>query len=376
MKSLLTLHLKSIIALAVSYFMGAYFAVAIGAPEFLQMAGVIAAILALVPKGINLKGSLAESAITITDIIAEYGNYYKKGSQAVKDIRVKLMQPSVTEDFFGTRTTTDTRIQLANASITRVLQAYQSAFTPISTTKFTPQIINLDHFKIDAKILPHDLMESWLGFLADNAQTPKDTPLVKYWLENLVIPQSKEDLEQLEIFWGVKAAPVPNTPAAPGTSMNGIKEKLKQAGVNVVTMGTVPTDAVEFVSYVEDFFANIPELGRKFMKKIAMNTNLELRFKQGMRLKYNMHYAQATDTATLIDFPVKVVGLPSHDGHNVIWTTPEDNKIVGNKNPGNQTTFDIQPADREVKVLTDFHKGVGFWTPNLVFRSDISLTNV
>lgn len=374
MKSLLTLHLKSILALAISYFMGAYFAVAIGAPEFLQMAGLIAAVLALVPKGINLKGSLAESTITITDIITEYGNYYKKGSQAVKDIRVKLFQPSETEAFFTTKTTTDTKIELANATITRVLQGYQAAFTPIGDTKFTPQVIMLDHFKIDAKILPHNLMESWLGFLAENAQTPKDTPLVKYWVENLVIPQSKEDLELSEIFWGIKVAPAPGVASPAGANMNGIKEKLKGAGVNVITMGAVPTDPIEFVSYVEDFYANIPQLAQKVMKNIAMSNILASRYRQGMRLKYNMNYAQSNDPLSLIDFPCKIVGLPSHDGHNVIWTTPEDNKKVGNKNPGNQTTFDIQPADREVKLLTDFHKGVGFWTNNLVYRSDISLT--
>ncbi|SDM40348.1 hypothetical protein [Pedobacter antarcticus] len=314
-----------------------------------------------------------EPTINIADLLAEFGSFYRAGSQNVKDVRVKLMQPSVTELFFTSRLTTSTRLELANSSITRVLQAYQSAFTPIGDTTFKPQIITLDHLKIDAKILPHDLMESWMGFLVENAQKPADTPLVKYWLENLVIPKFHEDLETYEIFKGIKAPIVPGTASAPGASMNGIKEKLKAAGTNVITVGAVPTDPVEFCEYVEQIVAEIPELIRTKIKRVAMNPNLELRFKQGKRAKYNQYYAQDTDLLKLADFDCSVAGLPSHTGSDVIWTTIEDNKIIGNKNPKNQTTFDIQVENREVKVLTDFHKGVGFWTNDLVYRNDVVL---
>lgn len=313
--------------------------------------------------------------IEIQDIITEFGNYYKPGGQSIKDVRTALMAPSETELFFGTpRLTTATRIELSNAAISRVLQGYQVDFTEIGQTEFTPQIINLDHFKIDVKIAPAELMESWLGFLAENALQPKDCPLIKYWLEMLVIPKSKEDLEIYEIFAGKKVAPTKGTASAAGSNMNGIKEKLKAADISVITMGAVPTEPVEFVDYVEDFAGNIPEVARNATKNIAMNKTLELRYKQGKRKKYNQYYAQDADLLKLADFDINVKGLTSHASSTVIWATPDNNKVIGNKNPGNQTVFNIQEFDRQVKALTDFHKGVGFWSNKAVFRSDIALS--
>jgi hypothetical protein len=370
-KSLLTL----LVAFIVSFALGGFLAQAAGIPNVALPLGTALFATTFIPKNVAA-GSLlmALPTIDISEIITEFGNYYRAGSQAVKDLRVKLMQPLETEAFFTPRLTTSTRIELGNASITRVLQAYQKNFTPIGDTKFTPQIIDLDHIKIDVSIVPHDVMESWLGYLAENGLKPQDCPLVKYWLEMLVIPKSREDLELFEIFHGKKGAIVVDTPSPQGETMNGIKEKLKGAGIQVVAMGAVPSDPVLFVEYVETYFASIPEIIRNNIKRIAMNKTLELRFKQGKRKKYNQYYAQDTDLLKLADFDASVVGLASHVGHNVIWSTVEDNKIIGNKNPQNATVFNIQPFDRQVKGLTDFHKGVGFWANNLVYRTDIPLT--
>lgn len=375
MKSIFSLSIRTFFAFALTFLFGAFASQAAGAPDQALVVGVAfsAVSFAVAPGLFHLKGSLAVSTITIADLITEYGAYYSAGSQSLKDLRVALMQQSVSEGFFTPRLTTATRIELANAQITRVLQAYQKAFTPISDTSFTPQVIKLDNLKIDVSIVPHDLMESWLGFLALNALKPEDCPIVKYWLENLVIPKYNEDLEMNEFFYGKTGAVTAGTATAPGASMNGVREKLKQTGVQVITMGAVPTVATEFVEYVEDFRGTLPELAKRVCKRIAMAPVLEQRFAQGMREKYNVNYAQVSDKKTIIDTDCQVVGLPSQTGHGVIWTTPEDNKIIANKNPENQGIFDLQKQGREIQALTDFHKGVGFWNPALVFRSDISL---
>jgi hypothetical protein len=373
MKSPLMLSIKLITGTLISYAMGGILAYAAGAPDYVvTMVGAFFAFFSLVPKGINLNGSLA--TITVTDLVTEYGAFYKAGSQALKDLRAKLFQPSVTEAFFTNRLTDSTRLELANSTITRVLQAFQSAFTPLGDTTFTPQPIILDHLKIDADIIPHDLMETWLGFLALNALKPADCPIVKYWLEELVIPKYWEDLEMYEIWNGKKLAIVPGTPSAASAAMNGIKEKLKGNGVNVITMGAVPTDPTLFVEYVEDYSANIPELIRGKIDAHAMNPTLALRYKQGMRAKYNLHYAQEADLMKLADFDIKIKSLPSMTGHTSIWSTIPENRIIANKNSKNQGLFDIQVDKRKVLALTDFHKGIGFWDNKLLFRTDVSLT--
>lgn len=373
MKPLLTLSFKLICSIAVSFFMGIFLATAVGAPDYIvSIVGTSFACLSLVPKGINLKGSLA--TITVTDLVTEYGAYYKAGSQALKDLRTKLFQPSVTEEFFTPRTTESTRLELANSTITRVLQGYQSAFTTLGDTTFTPQPLMLDHLKIDVDIVPHDLMETWLGFLALNALKPQDCPIVKYWLEELVIPKYWEDLETYEIFSGKKLAIVPGTPSVASAAMNGINEKLKAPGVNVIPLGAVPpTDPVLFVEYVNAMGGSIPELIRGKVDAFAMSETFSIRFKQGMREKYNLHYAQEPDLMKLADYNIKIKVLPSMAGKNVIWGTIPDNRIIANKNAKNQGIFDVQVEKRKVIALSDFHKGVGFWTNNLVFRNDAVL---
>jgi len=374
-QSILTLSVKAILGIALTYLFGAFAANAAGFSEYASAVGTTLAVVNIaVSPGLNFNGTLQVSTITIADLITEYGAYYRAGSQSLKDLRTQLFQPSVSEAFFTPRLTTATRIELANAAQTRVLQAYQKAFTPIGDTSFTPQVIKLDNMKIDVSIVPHDLMETWLGFLALNALKPEECPIVKYWLENLVLPKSKEDIEMNEFFWGKTGVVTPGTPTAVGASMNGVREKLKGAGVQVVTMGAVPTDPVEFVTYVEDFRATLPELAKRACKRIAVSPVLEERFATGMRNKYNVNYQQVTDKKKIIDTDCEIVGLPSQTGHGVIWTTPEENKIVGNKNPENQSIFDLQKQGRELQALTDFHKGVGFWNEKLVFRSDIALT--
>ena len=368
----LSFSLKALLIIGMAFFFGGYVAVAAEIPQYALAFGTGAALFTLLPKGLQQAGVF--NVIAIGDIIAEYGNYYRAGSQSVKDLKIALMQKSETESFFTSRLTAATRLELGNASITRVLQAYQHGFTPIGDTTFKPQVIELDHMKIDVKILPAELMDSWLGYLAENGLVPKDCPIVKFWLEKLVIPKFQEDLELNEIFSGKKTTVVADTPSATGTTMNGVKEKLKAAGINTVTMGIVPPDPILFVKYVEDFFGNIPEIVRNGCKQIAMNKTLMLRYKQGKRAKYNQYYAQDADLLKLADFDATVVGLASHAPSTVIWTSPEDNKIIGNKNPGNQTVFNLQEFNREVKGLTDFHKGVGFWSNALVYKSDVALT--
>lgn len=372
--SIFSISLKAFFGLALSFLFGAFAAGAAGLPEYQAAAGTAMTLASIAfSPGMQLKGTLMASTITISDLITEYGAYYRAGSQSLKDLRTQLFQPSVSEAFFTPRLTTSTQIELANAQQTRVLQGYQKAFTPIGDTSFTPQVIKLDNLKIDVSIVPHDLMETWLGFLALNGLKPEEMPIVKYWLENLVLPKSKEDLELNEFFYGKTGVVTPGTATVAGASMNGVREKLKQTGVQVVTMGAAPTIATEFVEYVEDFRNSLPDLAKAACKRIAMSTAMEELFARGMREKYNVNYAQVTDKKTIIDTNCQVVGLPSQTGHSVIWTTPEENKIVGNKNPENQTIFDLQKQGREIQALTDFHKGVGFWNPKLVFRSDVSL---
>jgi hypothetical protein len=313
----------------------------------------------------------------ISAILAEFGAVYKAGGQGVKDLQTKLTQKSETDAVFGLRVTENTVLEKSTASHTRVLQSFQKGFTPLGSSKFELEKIPLYKLKVDVSEYPDEIEESWLGFLADSNLSRKDWGYVKYWLEQLVLPQMQEDWEKFEVFKGVRTAPTTGTASASGTLINGIRKMIQLANAasktNKVVLGAPPTDPVLFVEYMETFYKSIPELHRSALIGFNMSKTLRDRFKEGMRTKYNTNYAQVGSLLTIIDSSIAVNGYESHAGSDMVWTTIKGNTAMGVKKPANETVFKVEESKREVVAMTDFYKGLGFWYYPYVYHNDRDL---
>ncbi|RZK30222.1 MAG: hypothetical protein EOO61_19560, partial [Hymenobacter sp.] len=166
-------------------------------------------------------------AVKIQEIVAEFGKVYIDKGQNVKDLITLLKLENETDALFNYFPTTDTKLYRANAGITRVLQGFQKLFTPISDITIKLDSIELDRIKIDVAEYPDDILPSWAGFLAGIGEPErKKWPFVKWWLETLVVPQFKEDLE-LECFTAVKAPIVEGVATAVNTSLNGYRKRIR-----------------------------------------------------------------------------------------------------------------------------------------------------
>jgi hypothetical protein len=64
------------------------------------------------------------------------------------------------------------------ASLDRVVQPFQKAFTPIGTFKFKPNEFSLYKLKIDMQEYPDDLEATYLGFLADLPEADRSNGLL------------------------------------------------------------------------------------------------------------------------------------------------------------------------------------------------------
>lgn len=369
--------LSAVTSIALAFFVGVFVASATGLEQFAVPIGAATTLLTLIPQS-SANGVL--KAIVITDILTEWGAFYRAGGQGVKDLLTKLRQRSVTAQYFPTRVTENTIMEKAVADFARVLQRFQKGWTPIGTTTFTPTKIPLYKLKIDLQETPDDLEESWLGFLADNNLDRRQWPFIRWYLENALI-KADEDLELNEIYKGVVGTITPGTATAAGASLQGIKAQLNAhhaaGNLGTVTMGAVPTtDAEDFVDYVEDFINNIPRLLRRELDFLFVNEDLHDLFRDGMRAKYNTNYEQVADSriTKLRNDNINLVGLPSMDGSTRIWTTPKFNRQGGFKKPKNERIFEVEKVDRTVKAYTDYHKGYGFWIPQYVYSNDVELT--
>lgn len=369
------LTLKTILLLSIAFVFGFTASTAYGAPDVAPAVGLVFTAFCFIPNQLTA-GSFA--SITATDIVSEWGQVIRSNRAAATDLMMELRVKSETESIFTRRITDLTVLEKANVQFARVLQRFQTGFTPIGGVTFKPNKINLYRLKIDAQETPDILVETWLTFLTDNKLNRKEWPFAKWYAAEL-LKKSVEDFERFEVFGGVPGTITPGVATAQGTQILGIRKQLNDghaAGkTRTLTMGAVPTDPLLFVKYIEDMSKLAMSANEVLFQEIdAFNMSKQLvrRFKEGMRAKYNMAYNQ-TDLVTIIDTNVAIRGLNSHVGSNKIWATPAWNRECGIKGPENENVMAIENVDRQVKFYTDFFKGIGFWQPEYIYQNDVDL---
>ena len=320
------------------------------------------------------------TAITTTDLVNEFGAYYQKNGQGVKDIYRKLRYGTVTEQLFKKINTVDTKKDIVEAVHDRVVQPYQSAFTPISSLEFKPHTIPLYKVKIDLELLPDELIETWVAFLEGEGIDRKSWPFVKWYIANEVLPQSLEDWEMNEVFAGVKAAIIPGTAGAAGTSTNGIKkiinDHITAGDITTIATGALSSDPETFVGQIESFMEAISKLYWKKKMKLAMNEDRHQLFLRGMDLKYNVNFLKQADMERVRFFKASVFACPSMVGSDKIWCTPQGNAVCYVKYGQNGNRVDVKNSGanpRALQIYTDWYKGLGFLVPGLVFTNDQDL---
>ncbi len=240
-------------------------------------------------------------SINVTDVVTQFGAFYKPGSDNQKNLRNMIYKAVETAQYFQNRPTDDTIWRGTKASLDRVVQPFQKAFTPISTLTFKPNQFDLFKLKVDVEETPDDIESTYLGFLADLPEADRAKwPFVRYWLEQHIMPKKDEDLETAEYFKGVYATPTAGVAGAAGTSMNGLRKVIRSyntagrtnLGNGAILTGSPAAADVDFCTQVEEMAEAIPSLFRSRIDHFFMSKELELKYKRGKRTKYNINYLQ------------------------------------------------------------------------------------
>lgn len=318
------------------------------------------------------------TTITASAVVSAFGDYYLNNGQTENDINTKLMEPFGTMDVFRVIESEDTILRETNTAFSEVLQGFQKAFTPKGGVTFTPKEIKLYNVKVDELFYPDDLKNSWLGFLTSNNLDRTTWPFVRWFIEEYVLKQIKEDLELQAIFGGVYSAPTAGTANAASAVMNGIKKIINDAitatTITVISTGAPSTTPETWCEQVEAFVASVPELYWHQNMTLAMSRSLALRYRRGRQKKYNMYYNQSSELETVEGFDnIKIKGLASHNATTKIWMTPAVNAVLGMKGGSNKDIVEVEKVDRQVKVYTDFYIGIGFINDSIVFTNDREL---
>ncbi|MGI4866149.1 MAG: hypothetical protein ACRYFZ_19650 [Janthinobacterium lividum] len=329
------------------------------------------------------------TTLTIDSILDEYGRHYIAGGQNVARLIQRAFIAAQTESLFGSIVTDDTQYRMAKTQLGRILQAFQTGWTPIGDIEATPVVLSQFPMKVDLEMTPDAIEASWLGFLADGDLDRSKWPLIRWLIEAHILPQIQEDYELNEVYLGKYVAPTKGVAAAPGTAMNGIRTIINQgiadSHITPIILGAIPADPQAFCDYVEAFARgfNIRYKGRAM--PICMNTTLAERYARGRQAKYgrdsNFNSPKpiiAGNGDEIVRIPVEftnhyVVGLPSMGTSSKLWATPDDNRKKLTKKSVNEKMVRIESAKREVAIFTDYYKGVGFPLLEAVFTNDVDL---
>lgn len=315
--------------------------------------------------------------LDIDQVIDQWGEYYLNHGQNMENLHMLPFES------FGTLTastvipTEDTVLREANVRVQEVLQQYQDDFTSKGGVEFKPINILLYNVKVDVGVIPHKLINAWTGFLTDTGNNPETYPFIQWLVQDYLLKQADEDLEMKAFYKGVYEAPSEGVAGISSKTMNGIDFQLNaledDGDITPFNIGDVDsmTDK-DFVTALETLF--VEEIDEKYRfnlpLELNMNRTYRMKFRRGMRDKYNINYQQ-TDTLTqFMDYEnITVVGRASMMNKKRIWTTPKQNLLTGVRGFSNKNVFDVQKLDRKIKFLTDWWIGCGFVQPEIIYTT-------
>jgi hypothetical protein len=316
-------------------------------------------------------------ALLITDVVAQFGAYYLNNGQNLSRLYELLRRATPTESMFSPINTNDTIWRAAKTLYARVVQPFQKAFTPLASVTFVPVEIKQFKIKVDAQEYPDDLEASWLGFLDGADIDRKAWPFVRWYVEQYLIPQIKQDIELLEIYQGVYVAPTNGTPGAAGTSMDGLKKTINghiNAGrITPIATGALAPNPDDFVDQMEEWADGIDKAYWSIPMVLGISEGNARKFLRGQERKYGKNTGGGALGLTINNTNITLKGLPSHQHTDKFWCTPQANAVMLRKRIENQAKVEVENVDRLLKFFTDFSMGIGFIIPEIVFTNDLDL---
>lgn len=321
---------------------------------------------------------MADTTITATQIVADFGSYYRNEGQNMQSLLLRPFEAFGTREAFTNVPTESTQLRYTDAQVGEILQPYQDAYTPKGSVVFLPVKIDLMPVKVDQQFNPTKLVNTWLGFLTNEKTDRKTWPFIRWFVEVYIFNKLYEDLEKQAIYKGVYAAPVAGVAGNAVDVIDGAKKLINDAitagDITPIVTGAPSADPVTWCEQVEAFVESTPELYWDKQIDINMNRTLALRYYRGKKKKYNLNYAQVADLQTVEEFDgFRIKGRASMSASAKIWGTPRENAIFAVKGFENSTALEVESVDRNVKIWTDFHIGEGFLLPDLVFTNDQDL---
>lgn len=310
--------------------------------------------------------------IDTTELQKEFGKYV---SSERLQILQDLLGKTESIQYMSTIVTDKTEVRAVQSAIESVLQAFVPKWTPKGKSEFTPLTIKNYKCKINVPITPSDIMEDILGYLYDENLDPKDMPVVKYIIYQLIIPKLDEERE-IALAVGKYKENTATKDGDPAGEANEVMDgyvtqlkALKEADNDKVTWlldGETLTDET-LISQIDKAVSEVKPLYKRKTMYIHADPDLVTRYSKAYREKYPWLKNEDGEKVKVDFSNFTFAPLEGMRGTGVFFITPKENfKHLQSKNPQN-TKIRMETYHYDVHVMAEWWEGVGFWLAEAIF---------
>lgn len=310
--------------------------------------------------------------IDTSELQKEFGKYV---SSERLQILQDLLGKTESIQYMSTIVTDKTEVRAVQSAIDSVLQAFVPKWTPKGKSEFTPLTIKNYKCKINVSITPSDIMEDILGYLYDENLDPKDMPVVKYIIYQLIIPKLDEERE-IALAVGEYKENTATNDGDPAGQANEVMDgyvtqlkKLKEASNDRITWlldGETLTDET-LIAQIDKAVNEVKPLYKRKTMYIHADPDLVTRYSKAYREKYPWLKNEDGEKVKVDFSKFTFAPLEGMRGTGVFFITPKENfKHLQSKNPQN-TKIRMETYHYDVHVMAEWWEGVGFWLAEAIF---------
>ena len=310
--------------------------------------------------------------IDTTELQKEFGKYV---SSERLQILQDLLGKTESIQYMSTIVTDKTEVRAVQSAIDSVLQAFVPKWTPKGKSEFTPLTIKNYKCKINVSITPSDIMEDILGYLYDENLDPKDMPVVKYIIYQLIIPKLDEERE-IALAVGKYKENTATQDGDPAGEANEVMDgyvtqlkALKEASNDRITWlldGETLTDDT-LIDQIDKAVNEVKPLYKRKTMYIHADPELVTRYSKAYRKKYPWLKNEDGEKVKVDFSNFTFAPLEGMRGTGVFFITPKENfKHLQSKNPQN-TKIRMETYHYDVHVMAEWWEGVGFWLAEAIF---------
>lgn len=307
-------------------------------------------------------------ALDLAQLASDLGAYYRDKKQ---EVLAKMYAAEDMRKYFQVVSGVQDEYVMTEMLFDELTQPYQKAWTPKGTGTFSPEILKNRPVKVDFTLEPKALEATWIGYLKTNGSSHEEYPFVQYIYERIIEKVARE-LNYTTIN-GVYAAPTPGTAGAAAAAFNGILKIVTDAitATKITPTATGALSTSNIRTKVEQMVDALPTEHRDQELVMLMSPSWARAYFRLNRTDFgaNIDYKAGETT---VDFTnVKIVTPQYMNGSSRMIITPAANLFLLEDGVNEQEKMIVQANRRELEVMMDFKRGVGFGIiENYVWTND------